>query len=79
MNSRTSQLKVPYHFIESNRDPLLSCGTDWPAEDQEVPPGEGGTTHMWEESWDDDDTSEDFSKQLKYVLVFQFGPEEIRD
>lgn len=39
---------------------------DWPAEDQEVPPGsEGGTTHLWEESWDDDDTSEDFSKQLK--------------
>ncbi|KAL9604554.1 MAG: hypothetical protein Q9219_000519 [cf. Caloplaca sp. 3 TL-2023] len=39
---------------------------DWPAEDQEVPPGgESGTTHLWEESWDDDDTSEDFSKQLK--------------
>ena len=31
-----------------------------------MPPGsEGGTTHLWEESWDDDDTSEDFSKQLK--------------
>ena len=38
---------------------------DWPAEDQEVPPGQEGTTHLWEESWDDDDTSEDFSKQLK--------------
>ena len=25
------------------------------------------TTHLWEESWDDDDMSEDFSKQLKYV------------
>lgn len=22
---------------------------------------------MWEESWDDDDTTEDFSAQLKYV------------
>ena len=22
---------------------------------------------MWEESWDDDDTNEDFSKQLKYA------------
>lgn len=43
---------------------------DWPAEDQEVPPGEGGTTHLWEESWDDDDTSEDFSKQLKWVILF---------
>ncbi|KAL8662322.1 MAG: hypothetical protein Q9168_008278 [Polycauliona sp. 1 TL-2023] len=37
---------------------------DWPSEDQEVP-GESGSTHLWEESWDDDDTSEDFSKQLK--------------
>lgn len=39
---------------------------DWAPEESEVPPGqEGGTTHLWEESWDDDDTSEDFSKQLK--------------
>ena len=39
---------------------------DWAPEDSEVPPGsEGATTHLWEESWDDDDTSEDFSKQLK--------------
>ena len=35
---------------------------DWPQEDAEVP---GGNTHLWEESWDDNDTSEDFSKQLK--------------
>ncbi|KAL8698184.1 MAG: hypothetical protein Q9224_001968 [Gallowayella concinna] len=41
---------------------------DWPAEDQEVPAGEGGSTHLWEENWDDDDTSEDFSKQLKAEL-----------
>ena len=41
---------------------------DWAPEESEVPPGsEGGTTHLWEESWDDDDTSEDFSKQLKCV------------
>ncbi|KAL8908910.1 MAG: hypothetical protein Q9171_005254 [Xanthocarpia ochracea] len=40
---------------------------DWPAEEQEVP-GESGSTHLWEESWDDDDTSEDFSKQLKAEL-----------
>lgn len=26
------------------------------------------TKHLWEESWDDDDTSDDFSQQLKYVL-----------
>jgi len=38
---------------------------DWPAEDAEVP---GGNAHLWEESWDDDDESEDFSKQLKEEL-----------
>jgi 26 proteasome complex subunit DSS1 len=36
--------------------------TDWTQEDTEVP---GDSTHLWEESWDDDDTSEDFSAQLK--------------
>ncbi|KAA6411188.1 MAG: DSS1 SEM1 domain-containing [Lasallia pustulata] len=38
---------------------------DWPQEDAEIPEG---NTHLWEESWDDDDTSEDFSKQLKEEL-----------
>ncbi|KEF52740.1 uncharacterized protein A1O9_11157 [Exophiala aquamarina CBS 119918] len=38
---------------------------DWSQEDTEVP---GGTTHLWEESWDDDDENEDFSKQLKEEL-----------
>lgn len=48
--------------------------TDWPASEQEVPgggtgrEGEDGATHLWEESWDDDDTSEEFSKQLKAEL-----------
>jgi 26 proteasome complex subunit DSS1 len=37
---------------------------DWSHEEAEVP-GEGTNTHLWEESWDDDDMSEDFSKQLK--------------
>jgi 26 proteasome complex subunit DSS1 len=37
---------------------------DWTKEETEVP---GDNTHLWEESWDDDDTSEDFSAQLKYV------------
>ena len=29
---------------------------------------------MWEESWDDDDTNEDFSKQLKYgrLIVLEY-------
>jgi 26 proteasome complex subunit DSS1 len=35
---------------------------DWTQEDTEVP---GDNTHLWEESWDDDDTTEDFSAQLK--------------
>lgn len=35
---------------------------DWTQEETEVP---GDNTHLWEESWDDDDTSEDFSAQLK--------------
>lgn len=45
-------------------DSLTRSLTDWTQEDTEVP---GGTTHLWEESWDDDDENEDFSKQLKYV------------
>ena len=36
--------------------------TDWTQEEAEVP---ADNTHLWEESWDDDDTSEDFSAQLK--------------
>lgn len=39
---------------------------DWTQDEAEVP---GNTTHLWEESWDDDDTSEDFSAQLKYAYT----------
>ncbi|RFU36027.1 hypothetical protein B7463_g312, partial [Scytalidium lignicola] len=38
---------------------------NWTQEDTEVP---GDNTHLWEESWDDDDTSDDFSAQLKDEL-----------
>jgi len=38
---------------------------NWTQEDTEVP---GDNTHLWEESWDDDDTSDDFSAQLKEEL-----------
>jgi len=38
---------------------------NWTQEDTEVP---GDSTHLWEESWDDDDTSDDFSAQLKEEL-----------
>ncbi|KAI5302028.1 hypothetical protein KEM56_001116 [Ascosphaera pollenicola] len=35
---------------------------DWPQEEQDA---SGNTDHLWEESWDDDDANEDFSRQLK--------------
>ncbi|KAF2199920.1 hypothetical protein GQ43DRAFT_482034 [Delitschia confertaspora ATCC 74209] len=38
---------------------------DWAEEETQLP---GGNTHLWEESWDDDDTSEEFSVQLKEEL-----------
>ena len=39
---------------------------DWTQEDTEEP---RGNSNLWEESWDDDDINEDFSAQLKYVVV----------
>ncbi|OJJ38884.1 hypothetical protein ASPWEDRAFT_36569 [Aspergillus wentii DTO 134E9] len=43
---------------------------DWPQEEAEQPSGSanGNDVHLWEESWDDDDAAEDFSKQLKEEL-----------
>ncbi|KAL1985763.1 hypothetical protein VTN96DRAFT_7385 [Rasamsonia emersonii] len=40
---------------------------DWPQEETEQgsSSANGGNVHLWEESWDDDDASEDFSKQLR--------------
>ncbi|OAL50395.1 26 proteasome-like protein complex subunit Sem1 [Pyrenochaeta sp. DS3sAY3a] len=38
---------------------------DWTEEDTQIP---GGNTHLWEESWDDDDTNEDFAVQLREEL-----------
>lgn len=37
---------------------------DWP-EEEELGASGAAKTHLWEESWDDDDTSDDFSAQLK--------------
>jgi hypothetical protein len=42
---------------------LIKC-LDWAEEDTELP---SGNLHLWEESWDDDEQNDDFSKQLKYV------------
>lgn len=50
---------------------------DWPAEEAEQPSGSaanGHNVHLWEESWDDDDTAEDFSKQLKCVIALSAWP-----
>jgi len=38
---------------------------DWTEEETQLP---GGNTHLWEESWDDDDTNDEFSQQLKEEL-----------
>lgn len=39
---------------------------DWGKEDEVGQ--QAGSTHLWEESWDDDDTTDDFSVQLKEEL-----------
>ncbi|KAI9862573.1 MAG: hypothetical protein M1813_004425 [Trichoglossum hirsutum] len=39
---------------------------DWDTEGAEV--SGSGNAHLWEESWDDDDSSEEFSAQLKEEL-----------
>ena len=43
--------------------------TDWTVEEATAP---GGNTHLWEESWDDDDQNEEFSKQLKYATLIRY-------
>jgi 26 proteasome complex subunit DSS1 len=62
-------------YIPSHSSSLLqSCpgadatapSLDW-TKDEEVG-SQAGATHLWEESWDDDDTSDDFSVQLKAEL-----------
>ncbi|KAK3181901.1 26S proteasome complex subunit [Lecanicillium sp. MT-2017a] len=41
---------------------------DWPEDQTEAAQGNSETKHLWEESWDDDDTTDDFSQQLKEEL-----------
>ena len=40
----------------------LTAGSDWTEEETQIP---NGNTHLWEESWDDDDTNDDFAVQLR--------------
>ncbi|KAH7310642.1 DSS1/SEM1 family-domain-containing protein [Stachybotrys elegans] len=41
---------------------------DWQDDQTEAAAGSSATKHLWEESWDDDDTTDDFSTQLKEEL-----------
>ena len=75
-NSKTSPLTVR----TTNTQPIPQGGlrileltnscfpqTDWPEnETEDANQTEATTKHLWEESWDDDDTNDDFSAQLKY-------------
>jgi len=38
---------------------------EWTEENTELPTG---NSHLWEESWDDDNANDDFSEQLKEEL-----------
>ncbi|KAH0544064.1 hypothetical protein FGG08_001682 [Glutinoglossum americanum] len=61
---------------ETNKEQQKPAGTleeddefeDFPLEDWDTEGAEvsgSGNAHLWEESWDDDDSSEEFSAQLK--------------
>jgi 26 proteasome complex subunit DSS1 len=60
-------MQRPFSFVALTISMASQAGAnvqfaDWPAEESEM---SGSSARLWEESWDDDDTSEDFSKQLK--------------
>ena len=41
---------------------------DWPDDQTDLAKGSEAHAHLWEESWDDDDTNDDFAKMLKEEL-----------
>ena len=49
---------------ETAREFQLTASVDWGEEETQT---HGDKTHLWEESWDDDDTTEDFANQLRLV------------
>ncbi len=59
---RTSLLRVSRFESEAWRRVELTCCVDWGEEETQT---HGDKTHLWEESWDDDDTTEDFANQLR--------------
>ncbi|KAF2088912.1 hypothetical protein K490DRAFT_64127 [Saccharata proteae CBS 121410] len=64
-NSETMNQQKPTTALEEDDEFEDFPVDDWDQEDAEEP---AANTHLWEESWDDDDTSEDFSAQLKEEL-----------
>ncbi|KAF4122257.1 DSS1/SEM1 family [Geosmithia morbida] len=46
---------------------------DWPEDQTEAAAQQDGdeSKHLWDESWDDDDTNDDFSNQLRYRHSFK--------
>lgn len=64
MSSRTFQWRVSRALTrEILVRQMLTETPDW-AKEEEVG-AQANNTHLWEESWDDDDTTDDFSTQLK--------------
>lgn len=58
-------MRVP-QLLGRTSEVKLTLGTDWTKEEEVG--AQTAATHLWEESWDDDDTSDDFSVQLKAEL-----------
>jgi len=60
-----TEQKKPTAALEEDDEFEDFPAEDWAEEDTELP---SGNLHLWEESWDDDEQNDDFSKQLKEEL-----------
>jgi len=60
-----AEQKKPAAVLEEDDEFEDFPAEDWAEEDTELPTG---NLHLWEESWDDDEQNDDFSKQLKEEL-----------
>ncbi|KAJ5946547.1 hypothetical protein N7454_003386 [Penicillium verhagenii] len=58
----------PVEVLHLGHNMLTNGNPDWSQEEAEQSAANEGNEHLWEESWDDDDAAEDFSKQLKEEL-----------
>jgi len=69
-NLRTFPLRVfilPSHLPHLCQSLTSSLLTDW--SDTETDGKSGKSKNLWEESWDDDETTDDFAAQLRYILL----------